>query len=198
MAGNDVSAANAALTSDGTTGGVVAVASTVAFRAGAQAWLSRQTFTLAYTARGTTAFSGTLTGGTSAATATIISDSRPGGTSGAGTLTLSGITGTFQNAETISGTAGSATESGTLQSTIAASMKCRITEITDSTHMKVRKIADDLAPDLVSGGIAGVRNLGDFAPNYGTTDISAFTTALGARIDTDRQLIYDEPRTAGD
>jgi hypothetical protein len=67
---------------------------------------------LNYTARGVTAFSGVVTGGTSGATGTVVSDSLPGGGGGAGTLILSGVTGTFTNGETITGGGGSATSSG--------------------------------------------------------------------------------------
>lgn len=67
---------------------------------------------LAYTGRGTTAFSGTLLGGTSGATGTVVSDSRAGGTSGPGSLRLSGVTGSFAAGEAISATTGAGTSSG--------------------------------------------------------------------------------------
>jgi len=67
---------------------------------------------LDYTGRGTTAFSGTLTGVTSGATATIVSDSLAGGLTGSGTLVLTGIVGTFVNGEVVNGTAGSASAYG--------------------------------------------------------------------------------------
>lgn len=64
---------------------------------------------LDYTGRGTTAFSGTVTGGTSGATGVVISDSLSGGLSGAGTLVLSSTTGTFIASEALTGTAGAGT-----------------------------------------------------------------------------------------
>lgn len=67
---------------------------------------------LNYTARNATAFTGVVTGGTSGATGTVVSDSLAGGGTGAGTLILSGVTGTFANGETITAGAASATSSG--------------------------------------------------------------------------------------
>lgn len=67
---------------------------------------------LNYTARGATAFTGTLTGGTSGATGTVDFDSRTAGSGGAGFLLLSAVTGSYTAAETITGTTGSGTSSG--------------------------------------------------------------------------------------
>lgn len=67
---------------------------------------------LNYTARNATAFTGVVTGGTSGATGTVVSDSLAGGGTGAGTLILSAVTGTFANGETITAGAASATSSG--------------------------------------------------------------------------------------
>jgi hypothetical protein len=67
---------------------------------------------LNYTGRGAAAFTGTVTGGTSGATGTFVSDSLPGGSTGPGTLRLSAVTGIFVAGETITGTTGSATSSG--------------------------------------------------------------------------------------
>jgi hypothetical protein len=84
------------------------------------------------------------------------------------------------------------------------SLKVIITEVTDATHLKVRSIPDQLtlmtaaqigsAPGGSGGPVATVRHLGDFAPKYGTTDISAYTLAQTAKIDQESQFIYDEPR----
>lgn len=123
MAGKDVAAVGADFTSDGTSAGLVTVASTTPFRESAVCWLS---------------------------------------------------------------------------GTALPSIKVKIIQIIDGTTMKVRKLPDDLALDLTSGGVKGVRILGDFAPKYGTSDISAYTTTATAHIDMEQQLIYDEPRTAGD
>jgi hypothetical protein len=61
---------------------------------------------LDYTGRNTAAFTGTVTGGTSGATATVSADTLAGGSTGAGTLTITTVVGTFIPGETI--TAGSA------------------------------------------------------------------------------------------
>jgi hypothetical protein len=193
MPGKDLPAVGANFTTNGTNAGVVTVASTTAFRANALGWVSSKNFTLNYSARNATAFAGTVTGGTSGATAVVISDSLAGGGGGAGTLTLSTVVGTFQAAETITAGAASATASGAQTVGTATMQRVKITEITDSTHLKVRGLADT-GLTLNVNGVAGVRNLGDFAPKYTLTDISAHTTALAGRIDQDQQFIYDEPR----
>lgn len=64
---------------------------------------------LPYTGRGTTAFSGTVTGGSSGAAGTVVNDSLAGGMSGSGTLTLSGVVGAFSTSEALTGTAGAGT-----------------------------------------------------------------------------------------
>lgn len=96
---------------DSTTGGV----STLVQRN----WTTIQSTTdgyLKYTAQSANfAVGDVITGGTSAATAVVIADADAGTT---GTLTLSNISGTFQTAETITGSpsSGSATTNGVLQS----------------------------------------------------------------------------------
>lgn len=63
-----------------------------------------------------------------------------------------------------------------------------ITEVTDSTHLKVRLVtpppasAPDQAPAYALNAL-----------NYGTSDMSAYTTAQTARIDMPPQFIYNEP-----
>lgn len=69
---------------------------------------------LNYTGRNATAFAGIVTGGTSGATATVVSDSLAGGSTGSGVLTLTGPVGSFVNGETITAGAASATTSGTM------------------------------------------------------------------------------------
>lgn len=64
---------------------------------------------VSYSGRGTTAFGGTITGGTSGATGTVISDSTPGGISGGGIVTIADVTGVFLNGESLTATAGAAT-----------------------------------------------------------------------------------------
>lgn len=99
-------------------------------------------------------------------------------------------------------------QKGWITSSGQPSLKVIITEITDATHLKVRAIPDQLTPLTAAqsagvasaGGVAGpmntsnVRHLADFAPKYGTTDISAYTLAQTARIDCEQQFIYDEAR----
>lgn len=195
MAGKDLPAVGANFTANGTNAGVATIASTTNFRANAMAWVSSKNFQLAYTARNATAFTGTVTGGTSGATAVVISDSLAGGGGGNGTLTLSTVVGTFQAAETITAGAASATASGAQTVGTTNMQRVKITEITDATHLKVKVLADTgLALNLVGGGLSGVRNLGDFAPKYTNSDISAHTTALVGRIDQEPQFLYDEPR----
>ena len=76
-----------------------------------------------------------LTGGTSEATATIMSDSDSGTT---GTLTLSNVTGTFQNNETITddnSTPGSATANGTVGGAINSRGKTTLRTIDTGTGL---------------------------------------------------------------
>lgn len=68
---------------------------------------------LNYTGRGTTVFSGTVTGGTTTFTATVVSDSLPGGMSGSGFLIITAPSGPFLNGETLTGTTGAGFVSGT-------------------------------------------------------------------------------------
>lgn len=83
-----------------------------------------------------------ITGGTSSATAYIESDSDAGST---GTLTLSNITGTFQNAETItdSGT-GSATTTNVLQSVTAFSIPLDISSRYQRFSVKETGVASNV------------------------------------------------------
>ncbi len=60
-----------------------------------------------------------------------------------------------------------------------------VTEITDSTHMKVRIITPTAnQPDQ---GL----NLKLNAISYGTSDMSAYTTAQNARVDAPQQFIWN-------
>lgn len=89
----------------------------VLFKASASGWVAQSFGAVVAFTSGTAQFEegGTLTGGTSGATATIervITRSGNWGSTAAGFLVLSGITGTFQAAETITASPGSATCSG--------------------------------------------------------------------------------------
>jgi hypothetical protein len=68
------------------------------------------------------------------------------------------------------------------------SVEVIITEITDSTHLKVRLVTP---PPAASPDQAPAYALN--ALNYGTSDMSAYTTAQTARIDMPSQFIYNEP-----
>ncbi len=68
---------------------------------------------IAYEGRNTTAYSGTVTGTTSGATATVVSDSLPGGFSGDGHIVISGIVGDFLLGETLTAGGASSTLSRT-------------------------------------------------------------------------------------
>lgn len=67
-----------------------------------------------YINRGATVFSGTVTGGASLATATVVSDSNGPGAAASGWIVVTGVAGFFQPGETLTGTAGAAlSNSGT-------------------------------------------------------------------------------------
>src|SRR5579859_6560932 len=102
MAGKIINSAHTTVSAT-TSAGLATVGSSTGFAVGAKVWLNTTSYTLAYTGRGTTAFSGTVTGGTSGATATVVSDSLAGGMTGAGVLTISGISGNFVNGEALTG-----------------------------------------------------------------------------------------------
>lgn len=84
---------------------------------------------------------------------------------------------------------------GWLKDGNSPSQKCLITEITSATVIKVKFVPDQMSIGTgapLTGGT--VRNLGDFAPNYGTSDCSAYTVAQSARFDMEPGFVYDEPR----
>ena len=73
------------------------------------AWCRVDAVHIPYTGRGSTQFTGTVTGATSGATGTVVYDSRSAAAgAGAGQVLLKSITGSFSSNETINGTTGSA------------------------------------------------------------------------------------------
>lgn len=182
MAGKIVPSAHTSVSALASSG-YATVGSSVGFIPSARVWLSSTTITLAYTGRGTSAFSGTVTGGTSGATATVVSDSLAGGSSGSGTLTLSGVTGTFQTGETLTGSvAGSATAAGP-QALTPNNQYCQVTDVPDSTHVGLRALTDPGTDATTGSRVSG--------PNYGKSNLSSFSLASGAgSLDQEDQLIY--------
>jgi hypothetical protein len=84
---------------------------------------------------------------------------------------------------------------GWLKDNNSPSQKCLITEITSATVIKVKFVADQLAVPVGALQTGGeTRQLGAFAPNYGTSDCSAYTVAQSARFDMEPGFVYDEPR----
>lgn len=84
---------------------------------------------------------------------------------------------------------------GWLTDANSPAQKCLITEIVSATVIKVKFLADQIVIGTGSPLTGGtVRNLGDFAPNYGTSDCSNYTTAQSARFDMEPGFVYDEPR----
>lgn len=74
------------------------------------AWVRANAIHVDYSARGSTPFTGTITGGTSGATGVVIYDLRSAGAgAGPGRLVLKTVSGTFSPGETITGSTGSAT-----------------------------------------------------------------------------------------
>lgn len=84
---------------------------------------------------------------------------------------------------------------GWLKDDNSPSQKCLITEITSGTVIKVKFLADQLAiPSGATQAGGETRQLGAFAPNYGGSDCSNYTTAQNARFDMEPGFVYDEPR----
>jgi len=81
---------------------------------------------------------------------------------------------------------------GNISDTTGRSDKVQITAIIDATHLGVRIIRPLPAAIGSSGdGSTPVPN----APNYGRSNISAYTNANAARVDQEAQLIYDADNT---
>jgi hypothetical protein len=150
---------------------------------------------LDYTGRGTTAFSGTVTGGTSGATGTVVSDSLAGGSSGAGTLTLSAVTGTFAAGEALTGTAGAGTSSGGQTGETRLTLTLPNVDFTDHGLVNGDQVWVQSNSGSFSSGVKVLTKISSTVVAYteGTTSVGATASIGTVSVDTSGEIV----QTAG-
>jgi uncharacterized phage protein gp47/JayE len=130
---------------------------------------------LHYTGRGTTQFSGTITGNSSTATATVLNDSLAAGSSGAGVLTITNVSGTFLISETIYAGSVNATVSGSIQGyvTLTLGFPGGVVNITNHGLADNENLyLDSVAPTQFPSGMITVQDYTDTTISY--TDLGTF------------------------